>query len=172
MVPFVTLDYFQVKEGYRKFVRQGRCLGHTSPVLRLDWTTDSQHIQSNSGEHEVMVWSAAVARPLRDIDLIRDLDWATADCTVQWASLGTWGETADSPDPSTAAVSRTKEVVGVGDTWGRVRLFSWPAGQPKSLSHTYTGHSSQVSAICWTQDGNKLLSVGGRDTAVLQWSLQ
>ena len=108
-----------MKEGYRKFVRQGRCLGHSSPVLHLDWTTDSQHIQSNSAELEVMVWSAAVARPVRDIDLIRDLDWATADCIVQWASLGSWGETADSPDPSTAAVSRNKEVVGVGDTWGR-----------------------------------------------------
>ena len=27
---------------------------------------------------------------------------------------------------------------------GRVRLHSFPACQPKSLAHTYTGHSGQV----------------------------
>ena len=165
-------ECLQVKEGYRKFTRQGRCLGHSSPVVHIDWSTDSQHIQTNSADHEVMVWSAAVSRPVRDMDVMRDLEWATAACTVQWSSLGVWGETADSPDPSTAAVSRNREVLGVGDTWGRVRLFSCPASQPKTLCHTYTGHSSQVSRVQWTQDGNKLLSVGGRDTAVLQWTLQ
>ena len=29
--------------------------------------------------------------------------WASCHCTVQWSSLGSWGETADTPDPSTAA---------------------------------------------------------------------
>ena len=76
----------------------------------------------------------------------------------------------------------------MGDTWGRVRLFTSPASQPRTLGHTYTGHSSQVhtsdndtgadqgvlqvSSVSWTLDGTKLLSVGGKDTAVLQWSLQ
>ena len=30
----------QVKDSYRKFVRQGRCLGHSSPVVCLDWSQD------------------------------------------------------------------------------------------------------------------------------------
>ena len=32
---------------------------------------------------------------------------------------------------------------------GRVRLHSFPACQPKSLSHTYTGHSGQVRSSWW-----------------------
>ena len=29
-----------MKDSYRKFVRQGRCLGHSSPVVCLDWSQD------------------------------------------------------------------------------------------------------------------------------------
>ena len=43
----------QVKENYRKYNRLGRCLGHSSHVIQLDWTTDCQHIRSNSADHEV-----------------------------------------------------------------------------------------------------------------------
>ena len=178
-----------MKDGYRKFVRQGRCLGHSAPVVHLDWSSDGVHLQSNSADNEVMVWSVATGRPVRDIDAMRDLVWATSDCTVQWSALGLWGETVDSADPSTASMTQSRDLLGAGDTWGRVKLYSNPACQPRSLCHTYTGHSNQVrtsspfafitltplSQVCglsWTVDSTKMLSVGGKDTAVLQWSLQ
>ena len=43
------------------------------------------HLQSNTGDHEVMVWVVATGRPVRDMDTIRDLVWApaTQSCTVQ-----------------------------------------------------------------------------------------
>ena len=43
----------QGNENYRKYNRLGRCLGHSSHVIQLDWTTDCQHIRSNSADHEV-----------------------------------------------------------------------------------------------------------------------
>ena len=97
----------QVKDSYRKFVRQGRCLGHSGPVIQLDWSKDCSFLQSNSQDNEVMVWSVGTGRPVRDIDAIRDIEWASAHCTVQWSSLGAWGETADTPDPSTASCTDT-----------------------------------------------------------------
>ena len=45
----------QVKENYRKYSRLGRCLGHSSHVIQLDWTTDCQHLRSNSADHEVVL---------------------------------------------------------------------------------------------------------------------
>jgi len=163
---------YQVKDSYRRFIRQGRCLGHTAPVVHIDWSSDGLSIQSNSADHELMVWTVSTGRPVRDIDSIRDMVWSTSECVVQWSSLGLWGETPDTADPSHVSLTRSRELVGVGDTWGRVKLFSNPACQPRSLCHTYTGHSSQVSGVSWTVDGNKMLTVGGKDTAVLQWSLQ
>ena len=43
-----------------------------------------------------------------------------------------------------AANDSSSPLLAVGDTWGRVRLYSSPASQPRTLGHTYTGHSSQV----------------------------
>lgn len=162
---------YQVKDNYRKFSRLGRCMGHSSIVTHLDWSIDSQFIQSNSAENELMYWSAAVCRAVRDIDILRDIEWATSDCVVSWTSLGIWGETLESPDVVTASGSRNKELLASGDNSGRIRLYSYPVTQPKSLCHTYTGHSSQVTKVTWMADSTRLLSVGGKDTAILQWSL-
>jgi len=162
---------YQVKENYRKYSRLGRCLGHSSHVIQLDWTTDCQHLRSNSADHEVMFWSTAVCRPVRDIEVLRDLQWATADCPVSWGALGVWGETAESAEVGCGARSRDGQLLASGDGLGRVRLHSFPACQPKSLAHTYTGHSGQVSSVSWVSDGSRLLSSGGKDTAILQWAM-
>ena len=144
MEEIINFVCFQVKDSYRKFVRQGRCLGHSTPVVHVDWSQDSSYIQTNSADNEVMVWLASSSRQVRDIDMIRDIDWASGDCVVQWNSLGVWGETSDSADPRTASLSRSHDVLVVGDTWAKVKLYSSPACQPRSLNHSYTGHSSQV----------------------------
>ena len=69
----------------------------------------------------------------------------TTSNIFQWSSLGTWGESGETADPS--ALAPSNGLLGVGDTWGRVRLYSSPACQPRSLCHTYTGHSSQVKIL-------------------------
>jgi len=163
---------YQVKDNYRKYSRIGRCLGHTAHITQLDWSKDSQYIRSNSADHEVMFWSAAVCRAIRDIDILRDIQWSTSHCPISWSCLGVWGETPDSADPVCGAVSRDGGLLVCGDTQGRVRLYTYPACQPKSLSHSYAGHSGQVSQVSWVSDGSRLLSCGGRDTAILQWAIQ
>lgn len=85
-----------------------------------------------------------------------------------------------------------------GDDFGKVKLFLYPATQPKvsltffstfrrcyataadfvslslfiplqSLSHTYGGHSSHVTAVKFMHDDTRLISTGGNDTSVMQW---
>merc|ERR1719317_1212381 len=70
---------------------------------------------------------------VKDIDILRDIEWATADCVVSWTSLGIWGETLESPDVVTASGSRNKELLASGDNSGRVRLYSFPVTQHKLL---------------------------------------
>lgn len=165
----------QVKEGYRKYGRLGRCMGHSGHVTHLDWSTDSHFLQSNSLEvQEVLYWSAGVCRPLRDVATIRDIEWATHDCPISWLSLGVWGEPGpDSPDVLSVAQSTDPdrpELLAAGDAAGRLMLYGSPAGQPKSLHHTYQGHSGPVTRVAWLEDSSKLVSTGGRDTAILQWN--
>ncbi|XP_075233123.1 ras-related protein Rab-3-like isoform X1 [Lycorma delicatula] len=41
----------------------------------------------------------------------------------------------------------------------------------KSLNHTYGGHSSHVTSVTFLHDDSRLISIGGKDTSVLQWSI-
>ena len=41
----------------------------------------------------------------------------------------------------------------------------------QSLYHTCGGHSSQVTRVEFLPDDNRLISTGGRDTAIMQWVL-
>ncbi len=42
----------------------------------------------------------------------------------------------------------------------------------QSLHHTVGGHSSVVTKVDFLADDSRLVSSGGRDTAIMQWVLQ
>lgn len=42
----------------------------------------------------------------------------------------------------------------------------------QSLCHQYGGHSSHVTTVSFLHDDTRLISTGGMDTSVLQWSLE
>ena len=41
----------------------------------------------------------------------------------------------------------------------------------QSLNHTNGGHSSYVTRVEFLADDSRLISTGGRDTAIMQWNL-
>ena len=146
-------------------------MGHTSFVSSLDWSIDSQHLRSNSVDHELLFWNAGVCRALRDVEAIRELTWASHDCPISWGTLGVWGESPDAPDVASTCRNHDRELLAAGDSAGRVRLYTFPASQPKSLCHSHSGHSSGVTRVAWLTDSSKLISAGGRDNTLLQWSV-
>ena len=60
IIIIINTAMVQVKENYRKYSRLGRCLGHSSNVIQLDWSMDCQHIRSNSADHEVVFFAITV----------------------------------------------------------------------------------------------------------------
>lgn len=42
---------------------------------------------------------------------------------------------------------------------------------PQSLCHVYGGHSSHVTNVTFLHDDSRLISIGGKDTSVLQWEI-
>ncbi|KAK0082075.1 hypothetical protein PV325_011118 [Microctonus aethiopoides] len=168
---------YQVNEDAKKYSRVGRCMpkrtqrvrGHSSFITHLDWSTDSQYLRSNSGDYELLYWNPGVCRQIPQSSSLRDVDWSTHSCVISYETIGIWPEGADGTDVNNCARSGDRKLIATGDDFGKVKLFSYPASQPKSISHSYGGHSSHVTNVTFLQDDTRLVSTGGGDTSVLQW---
>ncbi|XP_014271335.1 echinoderm microtubule-associated protein-like 2 isoform X3 [Halyomorpha halys] len=176
---------YQLGTSAGKYSRIGRCttekrkrkttptlislLGHSSFITHLDWSVDSQYLRSNSGDYEVLYWSPSVCRQITQPSKMRDVEWASQTCTLSFTSIGAWPEGADGTDVNASAAAGG--LLATGDDWGKVKLYSWPTIQPKSICHNYGGHSSHVTNVTFLADESRLISAGGRDTSVLQWRI-
>ncbi|XP_049795931.1 echinoderm microtubule-associated protein-like 2 isoform X2 [Schistocerca nitens] len=177
---------YQVADDGRKFSRVGRCsperrqrrtsslsslLGHSSYITHLDWSEDSQHIRSNSGDYELLYWNAGLCRQIQQSSSMRDITWATTNCTITFDTVGIWPEGADGTDVNGCCRAHEASLLATADDFGKVKLYTFPASQPKSLCHIYGGHSSHVTSVAFLHDDSRLVSTGGRDTSVMQWAL-
>ncbi|XP_071540935.1 echinoderm microtubule-associated protein-like 2 isoform X3 [Panulirus ornatus] len=160
---------YQISEDCRKYTRIGRCQGHASFVTHLDWSADSQFLQSNSGDYELLFWNAGLCRQIVQTSQMRDVEWASNTCTLTFATLGIWPEGADGTDVNTCAKANDRAVLATGDDFGKVKMFSSPACHQKARYLEYGGHSSHVTAVGFIHDDSRLISTGGRDTAIMQW---
>ncbi|XP_041781012.1 echinoderm microtubule-associated protein-like 2 isoform X1 [Anopheles merus] len=143
--------------------------GHSSFISHLDWSKDSQVLRSNSGDYELLYWNPTLCRQITSQSTVKNLEWATQNCSVSFETIGIWPENFDGTDINSVCKDGEEQFLVCADDFGKIRLFSFPASQPKSLSHSYRGHSSHVTAVQFMHDGVRLLSAGGMDTSVLQW---
>lgn len=122
---------YQVNNGGRRYAKIGKCSGHASFILHLDWTTDSQVLRTNSGDYEILYWNPTTCRQIGNPSTLRDCTWATNSCTLTFQSIGIWPENADGTDVNAASTSSDLKLIASGDDWGKVKLYQYPAAQPK-----------------------------------------
>ncbi|XP_078452761.1 echinoderm microtubule-associated protein-like 2 isoform X2 [Lampetra planeri] len=162
---------YSVSEGGRKYTRAGKCSGHSSFITHLDWSTDGTYLMSNSGDYEILYWTAASCKQVTSVAPTRDVDWATYTCVLGFYVYGVWSDGSDGTDINALCRSHSRRVLAIADDFGKVQLFPFPSAQPKAPSHVYGGHSSHVTNVLFTRDDSLLLSTGGKDCSVMQWRL-
>ena len=59
------------------------------------------------------------------------------------------------------------EVIVTGDSFGKVKLFKYPATSGQSICQIYSGHSSDVSNVKFSGNRHFAVSIGGSDRIVL-----
>ncbi|XP_051284492.1 echinoderm microtubule-associated protein-like 3 isoform X1 [Dicentrarchus labrax] len=163
---------YNVTESGRRYTRFGKCNGHSSFITHLDWSKDGKYIMSNSGDYEILYWDiAAGCKLLRNRFESKDREWASYTCVLGFHVMGVWLEGSDGTDINALCRSHSERMVAVADDFCKVHLFQYPCPKPKAPSHRYEGHGSHVTNVCFTHSDSHLLSMGGKDTCILQWKV-
>jgi echinoderm microtubule-associated protein-like 1/2 len=70
-----------VEHQYR---RLGSCRGHSTAVIRMDFSADGSVLQTNDSARELLFWDVATAKQVRSPVSTRDLAWASWTCLYGW----------------------------------------------------------------------------------------
>nr|XP_014354175.1 PREDICTED: echinoderm microtubule-associated protein-like 3 [Latimeria chalumnae] len=132
---------YTVTENGRKYIRFGKCVGHSSFITHLDWSKDGKFIMSNSGDYEILYWDVAGGcKLLRNRFDSKDREWASYTCVLGF------------------------------HVFGEICRLQVKSTQPcNAPSHMYGGHGSHVTNVRFTHNDSHLISMGGKDTSILQW---
>lgn len=182
-----SIYVYTVSEDATKYSRIGRCQGHSSFITHLDWSKDSEYIMSNSGDHEVLYWHGPTCKQVTHAQQIRNIEWASNNCTLSpntfgiWASIDTESQSPssnkqisislDGTDINSSCVSNSKLFLATGDDFGRLNLYAYPCNTSKCEKRSYHGHSSHVTNVRFVNNDTRLISVGGNDMSIFEWSL-
>ena len=128
-------------------------------------------LQLNNSDREVLVISSSLCRILADVETQRDIVWSSSDCQLSWVTLGAWCQRG-SVSVNTVSRSHEGRLLAVGDDTGHVSLYPQPASRPTCGRHVYPGHSCEVSQVTFLADDTRLVTIGGKDCAIMQWEVE
>merc|ERR1719424_740016 len=95
---------------------------------------------------------------------LRDVTWSTCTCPLTWEAQGVHREGI------ITAVAKSTNIIAAGDDSGRISIFNFPVVEDDAPPSMCYGHSGCVRRIVWASDARLMLSCGGADNSVIQWS--
>lgn len=162
-------NFVDVYNVHANYTHVCTCKGASSFITHLDFDVNSHFLQVNSGAAERLVF--AVPRGSRVVDTAQreKLVWATWTCVLGDEVNGIWPKYAHTDDVN--ACDTAHGLVVTGDDWGKVKLFRFPCVTKGAKSREYKGHSAHVTNVRVSADASRVVSTGGGDRALLQWTL-
>ena len=145
---------------------------HNSFITHLDFSADSQFMQSNCGAYELLFCDATNGAYIPQFQKLKNTEWETFTCTLGWPVQGVWSKYNDGTEVLAAARSHNQRILAASDNFGRVRLLRYPCVSADATDKTFRAHGSEVRKVRWTSGDTHLLSIGGKDRCVFQWRLR
>jgi WD40 repeat protein len=143
---------------------------HNSVINHIDVSNDGRFMQSNCSAYELLFCDLGSGKQVTSATELRDVKWDTWTCTLGWPVQGIWATGMDGSDINAVARSHSGHLVATSDDFGKVNLFRYPCVKAGAQSVAYHGHSSHVMNVRWTVGDEFVLTCGGNDKCVMQWS--
>ena len=180
----------QLYSGYCR--KAGACVGHSSYVSHLEWSEDSNVVQSTSGDFELLYWDVRgkidrragihggkiaqlAEHPERIAELrckVRDMEWASWTCLQGFPVMGMWQDGQCGNDINSCHRSPDESLLVTSDDDGFVRLFNYPCVIKEAPHHAFKGHAAFTENVRFLADGKRVVSAGGGDRCLIQWRVR
>jgi microtubule-associated protein-like 6 len=161
---------YNVAEGYSCCATITR---HQSFIRSLDFSEQSDWLQSNCAAYELMFFEADTGLFIPAPSRLRDVVWSTQNCMMGWAVQGIWQPQKDGTDITACECNLFRAgngpVVVSGDNYGRIKLWRYPCTSNAANSKTYKAGSGQITRLRFAAGDSMLLSLTGADKAIFQW---
>ena len=97
------------------------------------------------------------------------MQWATGTVKMGWDINGIHPSGEDGTHINGVCVSPDKTLVASADDFGLLNIFNYPALSMDHQARSYSGHSEHVVRAIFSEDGERIFSVGGQDKTMIQW---
>ena len=152
---------------------------HNGPVNHLDWSANSQFVQTTSESQELMFFSAQDTQHLTELKPnVRNETWNTQSSVYGWAVQGIWknhmraGTEINMVDRSNNKFYGEYHALAAVDDYGELQVYKYPCVQPEAQSVMARGHSSFVSNVKWSADDQYIITTGGEDQTIIMWRVE
>jgi len=154
------------------FAKMGRCRGHSSFIVGLDWSMDNTYLRTNCGAHEILYFMV----PSCDQDpggrsATTGTVWQTASVRFTWSNEAIYPSGTDGTHINGVAESHDTQLLCTGDDYGLVNLFRNPA-RKGACPRSFRGHSEHVVRVAFSADDCMVYSIGGYDQTLMVWRKQ
>ena len=149
---------------------KGKMDKHSSYIMALDWSADSEWIRTNCGAYELLFTKISEDNVEMDPSgrsNTTEVEWATSTVKFGWNVEGIYPKGTDGTHINSVTGNIDGDLIACGDDYGLVTLFRDPArigAKPRS----YRGHSEHVTRVKFSE--RLLWSVGGYDQTLMQWT--
>jgi len=138
-------------------------------VLHLDWSVDGTLVQATTSS--LTTYVAVDELSVAAASHVAKASWTYHASPIGWATQGTLKALAEGADRVTAVACQSDtSILAAGDNLGRLSLYHFPATSTNATSLDYCNHADGITSLAFV--GNWLLSSGGADGSVMQYSVK
>ncbi|XP_045474568.1 echinoderm microtubule-associated protein-like CG42247 [Harmonia axyridis] len=167
-----SIYLFRVSRDGFSYKKSNKIRG-SQPLVQLDWSTDSNYIQTVTADFDLCFWDVKSLSPEKSPIVMKDVKWYTQNCTVGFMVSGMWNNRFYPMTSiiSTASRSAAHDLLISGDTDGYLRLFRYPCLSPKAEYNEEKLYSGTVACARFLFNDRNVVTVGGTDAALMLWEL-
>nr|XP_046163640.1 echinoderm microtubule-associated protein-like 5 isoform X2 [Oncorhynchus gorbuscha] len=161
-----SVDIYSVVQRYKKV---GECIGSTSFITHMDWSTDSKYLQTNDGNGKRLFYRMPSGKEVTNREELKLVQWSSWTCVLGPEVNGIWPKYSEINDINSVDANFNNQVLVTADDYGLVKLLRYPCVRKGAKFKKYLGHSAHITNARWSHDYQWVITIGGADHSVFQW---